>query len=305
MRQIRAILPAGAWGTLRWIWNHPLAARNRPGALARWVRWQVGSRVTLGPVVVPFVGETVLLVNPGMTGATGNIYVGLHEFSGMAFLLHYLRATDRFIDVGANIGSYTILAAGVRHAEAIAVEPLPATFHRLRANVRLNDLDNRVRAMNVGLASTPGILRFTRSLDTINHVLSRDDVADVDTVEVPVTTLDQLAEERPPALIKVDVEGFETEVFAGAEHVLAQPVLRAVLVELNGSGVRYGFDEAALQRRIESFGFRLHTYDPLERILRPSGRKDSDGNALYVRDFAEVQNRIRQSPPVRVLGVDL
>lgn len=305
MRQIRTFLPVGALATLRWIWTHPLAAQDRRGALARWVRWQIGSRITLGSVVVPFVGPTVLLVDPGMAGATGNIYAGLHEFSGMAFLLHYIRATDRFIDVGANIGSYSILAAGVRHAEVIAIEPLPAAFDRLRSNVRLNELDNRVRALNVGLASKPGILRFTRSLDTVNHVVSQHEAADLDTVEVPVTTLDQLAEERPPALIKVDVEGFETEVFAGAERVLAQPELRAVLVELNGSGARYGFDEAALQRRIESFGFRLHSYDPLERTLRPTERKDAEGNALYLRDFAEVQDRVRRAPSVRVLGVEL
>jgi hypothetical protein len=47
----------------------------------------------------------------GMTGATGNLYVGLHEFEEMAFLLHFLRPGDLFADVGANVGSYTILAA--------------------------------------------------------------------------------------------------------------------------------------------------------------------------------------------------
>jgi hypothetical protein len=64
------------------------------------------------PVVVPFVGDTRLLVARGMRGATGNVYVGLHEFEEMAFALHALRPSSRFIDVGANVGSYTVLAAG-------------------------------------------------------------------------------------------------------------------------------------------------------------------------------------------------
>lgn len=50
-----------------------------------------------------------LMVRNGMTGATGNIYCGLHEFTDMSFVLHLLRPDDLFVDVGANIGSYTVL----------------------------------------------------------------------------------------------------------------------------------------------------------------------------------------------------
>ena len=55
-------------------------------------------------------------------GATGNLYVGLHEFEEMAFLLHFLRRGDLFADVDANVGSYTILAAVAVGTEAIAFE---------------------------------------------------------------------------------------------------------------------------------------------------------------------------------------
>ncbi len=269
----------GLWTTFRWIWTHPLTARDRRGAFARWARWQVGSRLLPGGAVVPFVGETVLLIAPGMTGATGNVYVGLHEFPDMAFLLHHLRAEDCFVDVGANVGTYTILAAGVCHAEAIAVEPLPATLARLRANVRLNGLEGHVDVRNCGLAAKPGVLRFTRALDTVDHVVAKDE-RDAEAVEVPVTTLDELLGDRRPALIKVDVEGFETEVFAGGLLTLARPTLQALIVELNGSGARYGFDEAALQRQLESFGFLPCTYDPFARRLMPIEGKSGECNTI-------------------------
>ena len=51
----------------------------------------------------------------------------------------------------ANIGSYTVLASAVRHARAICFEPVPATFARLEQNLRLNQLDDRVTAHNVGV----------------------------------------------------------------------------------------------------------------------------------------------------------
>jgi len=275
--------------------RHPLGARDKIGTLSRWARWQLGSRILGSAAVMPFVGDTVLIVQPGMTGATGNIYVGLHEFADMAFLLHFLRPEDRFVDVGANVGAYSILASGVCGAETLAVEPIPSTFKHLQANVRINDLTERIRTYNRGLASHPGKLRFTRSLDTVNHVVTDAEVHAAEGVEVEVTTLDALTGDHPPSLIKVDVEGFETEVFAGGARTLSDPALCALIVEINGSGKSYGFDDEELRRRIESFGFRSYDYEPFTRRLGPAHRKTMEGNALYVRDVGSVKNRLRSA----------
>jgi hypothetical protein len=120
-----------------------------------------------------------------------------------------------------------------------------------------------------------------------------------------VTTLDALTDGHPPSLIKADVEGFETEVFAGAGGTLARPELRALIVELNGSGARYGFEEEPLERRFESFGFRRYEYDPFTRDLRAAETKSTVGNTLYLRDVACVQRRLREAPSVQVFGVAL
>jgi hypothetical protein len=111
----------------RFLVTHPLTKDRKIRTLTRWLRWQIGSRVLGCSVAVPFVNNTRLLVKPGMTGATGNIYCGLHEFEDMAFVLHLLRPGDLFVDIGANIGSYTILA-GATGANAISFEPVPSTF---------------------------------------------------------------------------------------------------------------------------------------------------------------------------------
>jgi FkbM family methyltransferase len=289
--------------TVRWLWSHPLGARDRRGALARWARWQLGSRILGRAVVVAFVDETVLLVDPGMTGATGNVYVGLHEFADMAFVLHFLRETDRFVDAGANVGAYTILASGVCHAETVAVEPVGSAFQRLLANVRVNAIVDRVRACNVGLAAKSGRLRFTRSLDTVNHVVAGEDFEAGEGIEVPVVTLDELVGDRAPSLIKVDVEGYETAVFDGGVRTLGDDALSAIIVELTGLGANYGFDEAELQRRLESFGFRACTYEPFTRRLEPMRRKAPEGNVLYVRGIEAVEDRVRRARAVRVNGV--
>src|SRR3954464_6025907 len=102
--------------TSSFLWQHPVASRDRTAALGRWLRWQLGARLLAGEAVMPFVGASKLLVRRSMTGATGNIYAGLHEFEEMAFTIHLLRPGDLFVDVGANIGAYTVLAAAVAGA---------------------------------------------------------------------------------------------------------------------------------------------------------------------------------------------
>jgi hypothetical protein len=99
----------GLMQTARFIRRHPLT-RNAPvAAIVRFAGWQVASRMRT-EIVVDWIGGAKLAVRRGMTGATGNIYCGLHEFAEMGFLLHLLRPGDVFVDVGANVGSYTVLA---------------------------------------------------------------------------------------------------------------------------------------------------------------------------------------------------
>lgn len=97
--------------SLRFVWRHPLNAKARLAAVSRVARWQIASRLMAGPIAFPFVNESKLFAVRGMTGATGNYYCGLHELNDMAFVLHLLREDDHFLDVGANIGSYSVLAA--------------------------------------------------------------------------------------------------------------------------------------------------------------------------------------------------
>lgn len=272
---------------------HPLNRANKWAALMRYFRWQFGSRLVPGDVLVPFVDKTLLRICPSMTGATGNIYAGLHEFEDMAFVLHLLRENDLFVDVGANIGSYTILAGGAVGARCVSVEPIKSTFHLLEENINLNRLSGNVQALNMGISKEKGVLRFTAGLDTVNHVVADSEQVD-NVVEVPVVTLNELLENQEPLLIKIDVEGFEANVIAGADKVFFKLSLLAVIMELNGSGERYGFDEDPLHEKMLSFGFRSYSYSPFERqLVSLNGKKSNSGNTLYVRNVDEVICRLK------------
>ncbi|PJG55635.1 FkbM family methyltransferase [Bradyrhizobium forestalis] len=279
---------------LKWIATHPLNRREPLGpvkGLGRFFQWQIASRVLPAGSTLPFVDQTVLLVERGMTGATGNWYCGLHEPSEMGFLLHSLRPDDTFVDVGANVGSYTLLA-GTVGAQVVSLEPIPNTFRRLRNNVHLNMMEGRTELLNLGVSKESGSLRFTRSLDTMNRVALPGEV--METVAVPVRSLDEILYGRSASLLKIDVEGHELAVLEGAQATLANPTLRAVIMETNSAGNKYGVSDQQLFQNMEYHGFRLFAYNPIRRQLSASvpGR----ANSIFLRDPELVEATCKSAP---------
>lgn len=208
--------------------------------------------------------------------------------------------------MGANVGAYNFLAGAVAGARDHAFEPIPKTFIPLLDNIRLNCLTERVHAMNAGVAAVPGVLRFTSAFDSGNHVApSGADAHGAKPIEVPVVPLDSLDARANPTLIKIDVEGYETPVIQEAARLLESSSLLAVIMELNGSGARYGFDEWALHRQMIDRGFQWCTYAPAERAVRETPENSAFGlNNLYVRDIQRLQERVRTGPSFRVLGME-
>lgn len=273
--------------TLRYITRHPLN-RDRPiAAVWRFGAWQLRSRCAGRSLPIPFVDQTQLLVARGMTGATGNIYCGLHEFEEMALVMHALRPGDLFLDVGANVGTYSVLASGVAGADTIAIEPVPATQAALRANVDANALGGRVACFATAVGEHDGCVHFTIERDSMNRVARANDAGA--TLVVPMKTLDSLCAGRLPTLAKIDVEGHECEVLRGAQLLLECPSLRAVIVEV-WDGSR---DE--VHRILAGQGFAPHTYDPATREIAPRATAAA-GNVLYVRDPKWLALRCRTAP---------
>lgn len=291
----------GLYNTIRYILGHPLNSTDKAGALRRFVAWQVGSRLVPGPVVVNFVDDAKLVINPGDSGATGNLYAGLHEFGEMAFLLHLLRREDFFVDVGANIGAYTILASAVVGATCLAFEPGPLAFSKLQRNIRINGVGGLVDARQSVVGATSGEVLITTGLDTVNHVLQSDERQE-ESVTVPATTLDVAIATSHATLIKIDVEGFETNVIAGASRVLVEPSLLALIVETNGSGEAYGSGDATLHAKITGHGFRPFTYEPKSRRLEALTGHNPNGNTLYIRNIEEVETRLSAAGRFNIAG---
>lgn len=275
---------------LRFIRTHPIARRYKLRTLARIVDWQIRSRLSQ-EVVVPWIDGQRLAVRRGMTGATGNIYAGLHELSDMAFVLHFLRPGDLFLDIGANVGTYTVLASGVARARTWAFEPATATVAHLRRNVALNQIDRLVTVHPFAVGAGEAVIDLTLDRDTMNRVTSGN-AGPVQ--QVRQVALDDMLGIETPSMMKVDVEGYEPEVLKGAARMLGSASLQAVAIETV---------TPHMEQTLAASGFSRMYYDPFRRELSASPNAVAASNALFVRDAAIVAERVRSARPLDVLGV--
>lgn len=282
--------------TLRFLWTHPVLTGRPIYAFGRFLLWQLRSRLLTKPIEYAWIGPAKLWLRRGWTGVTGNYYAGLHEFEDMGFLLHFLRPDDLFADVGANMGSYTVLAGAVRQARVYAYEPIAETNRRLEQNISLNRIEGRVVVRRCAVGAANGSVRMTCSHDATNHVIpGRDEGETVSLVALDVDLTET------PILFKIDVEGYESEVLQGMTRHLANPGLMAIIIELNGSGERFGMSDAGVHGLLLSAGFRPYRYSPLARRLTPLATHGVL-NTLYCRDVEFVERRLCGSAAFTALG---
>lgn len=286
MNPIRTVLRQVAW-----VRRHPIAGRTPVASVLRVWRRQFSARVD-GARVVPFVGGLRLRIGPGRSVANACHDGGLSAPVEMAAVTHLLREGELFVDIGANLGAFTLLAAGIAKARVLAIEPAPETLPWLREHITLNGLSDRVEVAATALSDAPGEIRMTAGLGASNRV-SDDGIA------VPVTTLDALLGGRVPTLIKLDVEGHEAPVLRGAAATLAHPALLGLVVETRGHG-----DENAVDALCRAAGLAPHAYDPFARrftqLVAPQF-----GDTFYLRDAAEAGRRATAAPILNVRGVKL
>lgn len=281
--------------TCRQILSHPGNLGRRVAAVVDYFRWNIGRRILNVDHIVPLVGNARIIVSGRQNYGTVTYTNRLWDFADMAFLMHFLRPEDIFADIGANVGGYTILAGNVVGCHAVAFEPLPGTYAELQANLRLNDITGLVDAQNCALGEAPGAISMTSGLGGMNHMATANFAGA--TVQVAVKRLDDVLAGRVPQLIKMDAEGFERPILSGAAVTLADPALRGIIVELNGSGVRYGFADEDVHAELCRHGFLPFAYDPKTRRLDPLATFNTiDFNTLYLRDLEYVRARVIAAP---------
>jgi FkbM family methyltransferase len=153
------------------------------------------------------------------------MYVGNYEVEAVDCIKKLLKERDVFIDVGANIGYLSAVAAGCvgKEGEVHSFEPVPEYFQKLKEMADKNPA-YKIRVNQCALADKPGAMRIAVSKVNVGNnsmVLGLiDEKKQKDHISVSVCTLAQYIEQRKInriSMIKIDVEGFEFPVLKGLQ----------------------------------------------------------------------------------------
>jgi FkbM family methyltransferase len=188
-----------------------------------------------------------------------SIFLGTFEPRESAQIRNYLKPGMTFVDVGANVGYYTLLAASLvgGRGRVLALEPSPYAFDRLVETIKRNNL-SQVSATQLGLGDVTGQAQLFSPLPG-NHSPSMVSNGVGRPINVPVRRLDDWIREHEIDridLMKIDVEGFEPNVIKGAAKYIQQGRVRAILCELNKYWLEMnGSSPSQLYHLLTSAGF--------------------------------------------------
>ena len=197
------------------------------------------------------------------------------------------------VDVGANIGYYTLLAARAVGPEGavVAFEPDPVNFNLLSRNVAGNGFADRVTLIRGAVGGRNGTVTLFRDQDNYGaHSLAEDNLENAGSVEVACFRLTEVLADygfERVDVLKLDVQGAEGLVFEGGKEILVHSPCR-IFMEYWPSGLRRtGTDPAALLRMLaEEYGFGMSWIDEdqvrLVKFMAPEAAMAHCGEAGYL-----------------------
>ncbi|MCZ6594329.1 MAG: FkbM family methyltransferase [Bacteroidetes bacterium] len=276
---------------------HPLTAQNPWRSFLRYLLFNISLKFKK-EIVYNSLGGIKILVRKGDSSVIGNIYFGLQEFTESAFLLHFIRKEDEFLDVGANLGHYSLLASGVCGAKSICIEPVPKTYDQLLQQLKINELDELVTPFNLGISDEEGELYFSTDMGPMNRVVNEEYK---NAERVNVKTIDSIVKDKDIRLIKIDVEGYENHVLKGCEKIMSTENLKAVIIELNFLNEIYGGNAEEISRYFATKGFSPYEYEPFTRTLSLLNHYNKQQfNTIFIKDLDFVTDRIKNGRIIEI-----
>ncbi|HYF10458.1 MAG TPA: FkbM family methyltransferase [Candidatus Paceibacterota bacterium] len=170
------------------------------------------------------------------------------------------------VDVGANIGIHAVYLSRLA-TKVHAFEPVGSTFSYLLETVALNGAQEKIETHRLGLGESAGELEmqiFSLEHSSWNsaYVPKNQQISPVGVERVPVTTLDDFAEDKQLQkidFVKIDVEGHELQVLRGAKKLLGEKRISTLSFEVTQM---HAHDPQEIFHLLRDCGYEVEDYDP-------------------------------------------
>jgi len=193
----------------------------------------------------------------------------------------HLKRDSVFVDVGANVGYFSLLAAA-HCTQVVSFEPNPFCVSQLRSNIELNRFQNiDVRPIGLSDCRGTGTLHVSGGgtnvgAGTLNRVTGT-------AIPIQLETLDDQLQQTSPSLIKIDVEGAELQVLRGAARILHHDAPDVICEVSEYSLRRLGSSKDELYEFMTSNGYNCEIVSPIRRSNATKASVDFQYDVVFAR----------------------
>jgi FkbM family methyltransferase len=242
-----------------------------------WQRWKWPQRVAKKPSSSRQRVHSLLMRLDTSEGIQRGIASGSYEPIQTEWARECLSEGDRFVDIGANFGWYTMLASSIvgPKGHVFAFEPSPVAAGVIADAITEHALKN----VTLVRAAVGDIVGHEQIYMPVNDIVHSPSVFQSDPnftpLQVPLVTLDgytPLADGRPIDLMKIDIEGYEPNALRGMHELAQKGIIKNLFCEFNSGWLkRNATTPAQLFDQIVSYGFRVHQKTNLQVYAEKNG----------------------------------
>lgn len=276
-----------------WVINHPNNRSNLFLTILRIFIWKINQVFLNIPKVVNIQNGIKFKCYPDSSWGGLVIYTKLPEYFEMKFVNKIINKGDTVIDVGANLGSYSLIAASkVGKGKVFAFEPSNIAYKRLLENITINNMDDKIKTLRVAVSDKKGYLDFSD--------LSRPEVSHVSYIQsqgstrIKSITLDGFIKRQKInkiRLIKIDVEGYEAKVLEGASEILKRGIVDYLLIEINKDSLLFKLDPTKTFNLIKSYGYKTYYFRNSDKLTPIAEFSDNKKTINIVAIRKNIQSR--------------
>ena len=280
--------------------------KNPIEAILKRLLWRFHWTFSNRPYLISF-AESLKISVPKSGSASLIYYQGFSELQTADFVMQFLKPGMTFVDVGAHIGEYTLLAAKLvgTSGKVHAFEPQTSLFPLLNKNIEINEIEH-VNLNQSALSDRVGEIEFEifdePSVSSIRKPkTTTENGKDSKIVSVPTTSLDCYCDSlgQKVNLIKVDVEGAEKLVFEGAKSLMELPPSEAPTWIFEYAPTAYSMFNYRTQDLLDllkQYGYQVYQYLGGGKIINFSPDKTYLGiiNMITTKDKEGLISQLNQ-----------
>lgn len=233
--------------------NHPVNRQNKVRSVSRILWWKANQLFFHLPSIVEVAPGIKCICYPASSFGGLVVYTKLPEFKELEFLKDVLNKNDIFLDIGANIGIFSLVAASkITSGKIYAFEPFPDVYDKLSENIRLNDLGHLIKVVKKVVSDKSGKEEFLLEDKSETASIVNRTNRNLAFKKIPSIKLDDFISAEHLQyidLVKIDVEGAEFKVLKGFSDYIKRGKVGSIIFEINKNNIYFDGDT----KRILSF----------------------------------------------------